>query len=112
MQSTKEFRFVHYVHEYERSKSNKEIYRCLHPQCSHYKKREFLVGKEAICHKCKNKFILTWLQLRNKRPVCEFCTKSPKSSELQNMRELTSKTLDINELPEELKKILIDSTLE
>jgi hypothetical protein len=74
-------------HEYERSRANKEIYRCIHPDCTHYANRNLLEKKRALCHACKNPFILTWQQLRNKYPVCEFCTKSPKSQELRDARD-------------------------
>jgi len=121
-------KFIHFTHEYERSKSNKEIYRCLHPKCTHYKKREFLIGKEAICHKCKNTFILTLIQLKNKIPVCDYCTKSPKAQELKRARTLVEGDLNLsilnqakeelkketkeefkNELAEEIKAILLDN---
>lgn len=97
-------RFTHTLHEYERSKTRKNIYRCRHPKCPHYKDRELLEGKEAACHKCKQPFILTWQQLRNKHPVCDFCMKSPRSLELRNIREAAFKSM--MELPDELKDIL------
>lgn len=106
------------VHQYERSKVNKEIYRCIHPQCTHYMNRAYLEGKLAICYGCKNPFKLTWQQLRNKRPVCEFCSKSPKAKALRDIRDTV-----LSNIPKELDdlfkqgsdddiKTLIDNTLE
>lgn len=104
------FALQHTIHTYERSKNNKEIYRCKYPRCSHYTNRQFLEGKEAECPKCKNSFILTWRHLRNKLPVCEFCSKSPKSRELRRARDIAFQAL--NDLPDEIKQSLLDTTLE
>ena len=99
-----------HIHELERSRANKEIYRCVHPTCNFYQNRSYLEGKQVLCGRCKNPFILNWVQLRNKKPVCEFCTKSPKSQVLREMRDRAFKTL--NELPEEFKQKILDETLE
>ena len=103
-------KFFHTIHEYERSKNNKDVYRCIHPRCTHYQRREFLVGKEARCAKCKEEFILTWRDLRAKKPVCQYCHESKKSRELKVAKEAAFSVL--NELPDDLKQNLIDSTLE
>lgn len=102
-------KFSHTLHEYERSKDNKEYYRCIHPDCTHYQRRGRLEGKRAICHKCKNPFILSWAQLRNKYPVCDFCTKSPKAEALRAARDIAIQSVEI---PDEVKKLLIEGTLE
>ena len=86
-----------HIHELERSKSNKNIYRCTHPKCSYYQKREYLEGKECICFKCKQAFLLTWTQLRNKKPVCIYCSKSPKAKELKDLFDnLCNSTFEIH----------------
>lgn len=103
-------KFICSIHEFERARSSKTTYRCIHPRCNYKYQREFLVGKAALCHKCKNIFILTWKQLRNKYPVCDFCTRSPQSQELKNLRE-TSLSL-LSNLPEDIKKEILDKTLE
>jgi hypothetical protein len=100
----------HQYHELERSRANKNYYRCMHPECSYYQNRTRLEGKRALCHKCKEPFILSWQQLRNKYPVCDFCTKSPKAEQLRKLREVTEGIVSPNEeqegLPPELKEIL------
>lgn len=106
-------KFVHFLHEYERSQQNETVYRCKHPRCSHYQQRHLLVGKEASCGKCHNTFILTWRALRRKTPVCDYCTKSPKAAQLRALRDATVKAVDPEfELNEEITKLLIDKTLE
>jgi|GEM_PF-6236402 len=81
---------IHY-HIYQRSISNKEVYRCIDPDCKHYQpKREFLVGKRARCVKCKELFIITQKQVKagHQRPghkdlVCLTCSNSKKGKILR-----------------------------
>ena len=100
-----------HVHEYERSQSNKKIYRCISPDCAHYQQREFLVGKRAVCHKCKRFFILTWRKLRAKRPICDYCVASPQAAEFRAVR-IAAETLFKEQLSEEIKAVILDNTLE
>ena len=79
-----------HIHEYQRSRSNKLIYRCVHPDCTHYTQKEFLEGKRALCRKCKDPFILTADQLKNLNPVCLNCSKSKKAERVQDMAEVLS----------------------
>ncbi|MEK6878920.1 MAG: hypothetical protein AABY22_04895 [Nanoarchaeota archaeon] len=125
MQQIKNKEEIH-IHEYERSRYSKEIYRCVHPQCHHYTKRGYLVGKEALCSKCKNTFILTSHQLIKmnvKIPVCEYCSKSPKAAQLRAAREAAfkamvevlgdaEKTIEISEENKDNFQNLLDQTLE
>lgn len=71
------------IHSYQRSPYNKEVYRCIKPTCSHYQKKGYLLGKEALCTKCDEPFILTREQLRNKNTVCVACSRSPKAVEAE-----------------------------
>ncbi len=64
---------INHTHQYERSISNEEIYRCVHPRCTHYQRREFLIGKEALCNMCFKPFNMDSDQLRNKKPRCLMC---------------------------------------
>lgn len=73
----------HILHRYQRSKANKNVYRCLHPDCSHYARKPLLEGKRAECGKCGEDFILTNKQLNNFNPVCDFCSKAKKSKVLK-----------------------------
>lgn len=106
-------KFTHTIHEYERSKENKEIYRCVHPLCTHYQRRAYLIGKAATCCKCKTIFNLSIYQLRNKKPVCDYCSKSPKSAEMRLARQIANSLIkEQDDLPDDIKKALIDATLE
>jgi len=84
----------HILHELERSKANKKVYRCLDPDCNFYLRRERLIGKRAICHGCKRPFILSNVQLHNKHPVCEFCSKSHKKDETKVAQDLATQILN------------------
>jgi len=101
----------HDLHIYERSVSNIEIYRCTHPDCSHYIKREFLIGKRAECCKCHQSFIIPKSQLKagQKKPgrknlVCFTCTKSPKAIVQQQVVETLTGIFDKQE-DEEIKQV-------
>ncbi|KKL81551.1 hypothetical protein LCGC14_1993650 [marine sediment metagenome] len=73
-------------HTYERVRGSKHLYRCIHPDCSHYTHKKFLKGKRAICNGCLEEFALTTIALRRARPKCNTCRASfkrkEKSSEL------------------------------
>jgi len=77
----------YHLHQYERSKSNEEIYRCVHPRCTHYQKKEFLIGKEAICNLCHKAFIMDNDQLRNKKPRCPMCQDTAKGRAFRKSME-------------------------
>jgi hypothetical protein len=99
-----------HIHMLERSKTNKKIYRCIdprNPSCTYYQDRQYLEGKQAACNKCGQTFILTWRQLRNFKPVCPLCTKSPKSVELRKQIEI-GKNLAADGIDDLLKKALED----
>jgi len=62
----------HY-HTFERMKSasgRKDMYRCMHPDCSFYAPVSMIMGKFANCHLCHTRFVLTANSLRLKRPHC------------------------------------------
>lgn len=67
---------LNHIHEYIRSRTNKNIFRCIHPDCTHFAPRELLEGKRAICTLCKSEFNLDWAQLKNRVPRCLNCSKS------------------------------------
>ena len=76
---------LNHLHIYERSKYNKEIYRCVHPQCSHYDRRGMIVGKEIECFKChevtlarQEQLHVGQFQLGTKVLTCIKCCKNSK----------------------------------
>lgn len=83
-----------HIHEYVRSSKNKDIYRCVHPDCSHYHNREYLENKRALCGKCKESFILTKAQLKNKVPACLSCSKSNKAKKVKRIEQVLDQILN------------------
>ncbi len=77
-----------HLHEYVRSSQNKNIYRCVDPDCSHYQNKIYLEGKRARCTKCKEEWIITKDQLENKTPVCIKCSKSKKSTKINKVMNI------------------------
>lgn len=76
-----------HLHIYQRSVDNKEVYRCIHPDCPHYQRRAYLVGKRAECPKCHQPFIIQQVDVKagqvkpgKKNLVCFNCSKSPKAA--------------------------------
>jgi len=66
---------LNHLHTYIRSKTNKNIYRCDHPECSHYDSIDKLQGKKAKCH-CGREFLLEKgirIHFRSATPKCDFC---------------------------------------
>jgi hypothetical protein len=62
----------HY-HTLERLKSKskrKDIYRCIHPDCTFYGPAHLLEGKHAICKLCYTRFVLDKKALSLKIPHC------------------------------------------
>lgn len=77
-----------HLHSYQRSKYNKEIYRCTHPLCTHYTRRDMLVDKKCTCNKCGSITSARQEQLRSgqnqvgtKDITCLGCSKSIRKHE-------------------------------
>lgn len=61
-----------HIHEYVRMSPNQ--YKCAHPSCSHYTRREILIGKESLCSVCHTeRILLDWESLRRAGPRCLNC---------------------------------------
>jgi len=68
-----EKRNAKHYHTLERLKSKskrKDIYRCIHPDCTFYGPAHLLEGKHAICKLCYTRFILDKKALSLKVPHC------------------------------------------
>ena len=99
-------KFQHEWHIWERVKTKKHLYRCIHPDCPTYKNKEMLTGKRAECPKCHELYILTYEKLRNKLPTCDMCSKSPKAKELREKKEAADELLRNLQLPDDIRSIL------
>lgn len=65
-----------HLHLYKRTKlTNKTVYRCMKPDCSHFLHKELVVGKMAECPRCHEPFILSKANMSERTyPHCENCT--------------------------------------
>lgn len=99
-----------HIHVYERRRTNKEFYRCVHPACTHYSHRDLLENKTALCGICLSPFQLSWEQLRNKIPRCENCSKAQKIKS----HAVPNKSImePINEILQELGSVETSEKLE
>lgn len=71
-----------HIHKYKRKELGRKtsyiVYACMLPNCSHYLRRELMVGKESICWKCGEVFTLTHKNVgtdRQVKPKCPKCMK-------------------------------------
>lgn len=73
------------VHKYYRiNLGYADVYACALPTCTHYMPKHLevtLLGKQAICWFCENKFILDERALRMEKPVCLQCALGESKSE-------------------------------
>lgn len=80
-----------HIHTYKKSRRNKEIYRCVHPKCSHYTYRDFLFGKIARCNGCDAEMTLTPRMLRTAAPKCDMCRNTKENKERLSIEEILRK---------------------
>lgn len=76
---------LNHVHKYERARWDREIYRCLDPDCMFETHKDKIFGKRAVCAMCSNEFILDGEALRRKIPNCLNCRHSKKTARLEHI---------------------------
>jgi hypothetical protein len=84
----------HY-HTYQRMKTKsgrKDVYRCLHPECSHYSNKEMIDGKTARCFFCHALYQLSPKSLRLKTPHCG--CRSLEDFQRVKLRQLSGEEID------------------
>lgn len=86
-----------HLHKYIKRKlsrnSETQVYACIEPGCTHYLSMTMIVGKEARCPRCNNKYTITSDMVRKGqemlKPHCKGCTKSrrvkPDESKVANI---------------------------
>ena len=77
-----------HIHTYERPRWNRNIYRCIAPDCSHYIQKKLLLGKYGKCPECGSQFILDREKLLRAKPRCDFCSNTKKSRALKEIGEI------------------------
>lgn len=87
---------IKHFHTYERMKGNKDVFRCIHSECSHIQRKEMLLGKKATCPICESKFLLTAQDLHQKaarRPRCIMCSGSKKAQDFRKRKDEIEKSI-------------------
>lgn len=87
-----------------------EVYRCVHPQCTHFTRRILIIGKEILCHKChlptlarNEQLHAGHSQIGTKVLTCVKCSNSPKRFAIQAVEDVLTSVL--NEVNEEENRI-------
>jgi len=90
---------VKHVHCYERVSKKPNLYRCIHPDCSHYRDKSLLKGKRAVCV-CGKEYFLTSKSLKLKNPHCENCVLRSGSIDYNPARieEILNNAIPVNDL--------------
>lgn len=69
-----------HVHKYKKVKLGKGkdyvVYACALPDCTHYLPSDLIVGKQSLCWRCGDKFIINERNRNLKKPHCRNCTAS------------------------------------
>lgn len=70
-----------HIHKLKRHRfgSGNTIYFCTLPDCSYKIKQPLALGKESICNRCGNAFIMNEYSIRLAKPHCTDCHKSKDS---------------------------------
>jgi len=86
-----------HFHKYKRTKLGDKgfiVYRCMVPGCSHYLRKELLVGSLCQCWRCEEPMVITSYMLRLARPHCVDCTKKKKvDKKIDKLTELFEGTV-------------------
>jgi hypothetical protein len=76
---------MNHIHRYIRKKLGKSvIYKCNLKGCTHFIQKELAEGRNCICNRCSNSFIITKETLKNcpAKPHCENCYKRPSKEKI------------------------------
>jgi len=91
---------INHTHKYERIIQGKNkshiIFACRLPNCTHFLTRELIVGKESLCWKCHDSFVLGSMDRNMRRPVCS------KHKDRRKKLEVMAPSIDVDALLMEL----------
>lgn len=92
-----------HVHSYVRWKISRykdklikgeRVFKCSDPDCSHYRVRSLVIGKNSLCPKCKkNIFVLTWQALQRAEPMCLDCSNTKEAKQYRKVKEVAANLL-------------------
>lgn len=71
-----------HFHRYEKTilgKNNYVVFRCNLPNCNHYIAEKLAIGKQSICNRCGDTFILDKRAMKFVKPYCVNCVKGKKT---------------------------------
>lgn len=80
---------LNHIHTYIRKSSNKNMYRCNSPDCTHFTDKESILGKLSLCTSCGDTIILSREDLRRAKPKCLACSDTKKGKAFRKAQELT-----------------------
>ena len=75
--------FQKHAHRYKRVKLGKngfEVYKCYKPGCTHYIRKELVIGAIAECWRCRKEFVMTPMNAKQAKPHCNACTRTRKEA--------------------------------
>lgn len=82
-----------HVHKYQRLNIGKPpgeyfVMKCMDPSCSHYIAADLALGRNCVCWRCGDIFVLTKNDLSFRRPHCRKCTRwRPKEGDVMIERK-------------------------
>lgn len=68
---------INHIHKFRRKTyktTGSHIYFCTLPDCYFKTEPDILIGKQSICNRCGNPFILNSYSIRTVKPHCDDCT--------------------------------------
>lgn len=83
-----------HVHTYVRLKSRPNTFKCDDPYCTHFERREMVLGKASLCNDCGKEFILDREALRRVKPRCLECSDTKAGQELRNSKKVMQAAID------------------
>lgn len=67
-----------HIHQYKRLDIGKDkeyiVFKCALPNCAHYLAPYLVVGRESLCPRCEESFIIENKHLQLAQPHCDNCT--------------------------------------
>lgn len=80
-----------HIHKYMRVKWGKKgtlIFKCMLPNCPHYKPYELVRNSKSICWKCGVPFVMNLAAMQRKKPKCPKCTGRPEPKAVVSDKEI------------------------